>query len=213
MGEAATVECLPDFPAIEQLNKALWRAGRTRGAAVLVGAGFSRNAERIHEGVPMPPDWKALTMALQTRLGYSADEHKEPLRIAEEFIASLGRTALDSLVMELIPDDQWLPGSAAQGTRGTGLGGHTGPLGCEASSRRLPGSPRVPKAHISHPSSGASWSTEARSGLSSRSLIRSWSSRGTCSQSASQTRTSVRITSNAPEPGYVVALQIQDAPA
>jgi hypothetical protein len=110
MGEAVTVECLPDFPAIEQVNKALWRAGRTRGAAVLVGAGFSRNAERIHEGAPMPPDWKALTRALQTRLGYSADEHKEPLRIAEEFIASLGRSALDSLIMELIPDGQWLPG-------------------------------------------------------------------------------------------------------
>jgi hypothetical protein len=105
MGKSVRVECLPDFPAIEQVNKALWRAGRTRGADVLVGAGFSRNAERIHEGAPMPPDWKALTRALQTRLGYSADEHKEPLRIAEEFVASLGRSALDNLIMELIPDD------------------------------------------------------------------------------------------------------------
>jgi hypothetical protein len=109
-GDVVTVENLPDYPAIEQVNKALWRAGRTRGAAVLVGAGFSRNAERIHEGAPMPPDWKTLTKALQTRLGYPTDEHKEPLRIAEEFIASLGRSALDSLIMELVPDDQWLPG-------------------------------------------------------------------------------------------------------
>lgn len=110
MSEAVTVDRLPDFPAIEQVNKALWRVGRTRGAAVLVGAGFSRNAERIHEGAPMPPDWRALTRAVQTRLGYSASENKDPLRIAEEFIASLGRSALDSLIMELIPDNQWLPG-------------------------------------------------------------------------------------------------------
>ena len=105
-----TIENLPDYPEIEQVNQALWRTGRTRGAAVLVGAGFSRNAERIHEGTPMPPVWKALTKALQTRLGSPANDHKEPLRIAKEFIAFLGRTALDGLIMEMIPDDQWLPG-------------------------------------------------------------------------------------------------------
>lgn len=105
-----TIEELPDYPAIEQVNKALWRSGRTRGAAVLVGAGFSRNAERIHDGAALPPDWRALTTALQTRLGYDSSEIKDSLRIAEEFIASLGRGALDNVIKELVPDDQWLPG-------------------------------------------------------------------------------------------------------
>ncbi|WP_187143321.1 SIR2 family NAD-dependent protein deacylase [Terriglobus albidus] len=104
-----TINELPDFAAIEQVNSALWRAGRTRGAAVLVGAGFSRNAERLHDGAPLPPDWWTLTKALQTRLGYPAEDYKDPLRIAEEFIANLGRSALDSLLKELVPDQQWLP--------------------------------------------------------------------------------------------------------
>ena len=34
------IEDLPDFPALQQLARALWRQGTTRGAAVLVGAGF-----------------------------------------------------------------------------------------------------------------------------------------------------------------------------
>jgi len=47
----------------------------------------------------------------------------------------------------------------------------TGALGCEASSRRSPGSTRVPKAHISHPCSGASWSTAPARASSHHSLL------------------------------------------
>ncbi len=105
-----TIEELPDYPAIKQINTALWRTGRTRGAAVLVGAGFSRNAERIHDGTPLPPDWIGITRAMQEKLNYAVNETRDPLRVAEELVASLGRNALDSLLRELIPDDQWIPG-------------------------------------------------------------------------------------------------------
>jgi hypothetical protein len=30
---------IPDYPALEQLANALWKAGKARGAAVLMGAG------------------------------------------------------------------------------------------------------------------------------------------------------------------------------
>ena len=59
----------------------------------------------------MPPDWRMLTSVLQTRLGYDPDETRDPLRVAEEFVASLGRGALDNVIKELVPDDQWLPGA------------------------------------------------------------------------------------------------------
>lgn len=39
-----TIEELPDFPALLQVARSLWREGTARGAAVLVGAGFSWNA-------------------------------------------------------------------------------------------------------------------------------------------------------------------------
>jgi hypothetical protein len=46
---------LPDYAALQQIARALWKEGKTRGAAVLVGAGFSRNAQLLHDGGNSPP--------------------------------------------------------------------------------------------------------------------------------------------------------------
>jgi hypothetical protein len=104
------IEDLPDFPALCQLARALWKQGKTRGAAVFVGAGFSLNAQQIHEGAAKPPLWCDLANAMETRIGTPKDRFRDPLRIAEEFKALLGQSALEGLIRELVPDDQWLPG-------------------------------------------------------------------------------------------------------
>ncbi|MGA7155283.1 MAG: SIR2 family protein [Acidobacteriaceae bacterium] len=104
------IEDLPDFPALQQIGRALWKQGKTRGAAVLVGAGFSRNAEAIHDGAILPPLWSDLAHAMEDRIGPISDRFRDPLRTAEEFRAVLGQPALEGLIRELVPDDQWLPG-------------------------------------------------------------------------------------------------------
>jgi hypothetical protein len=104
------IEDLADFPALRQLEKALWKQGKTRGAAIFVGAGFSRNAELIHERTPQPPLWSDLTAAMEARIDARTDRSRDPLRTAEEFRAVLGRPALDGLIQELVVDEQWLPG-------------------------------------------------------------------------------------------------------
>lgn len=104
------IEDLPDFPALCQLARALWKHGGTRGAAVFVGSGFSLNARRVHEGVAKPPVWSKLADEMETRIGSARDRFRDPLRLAEEFKAVLGQSALEGLIRELVPDDQWLPG-------------------------------------------------------------------------------------------------------
>ncbi len=104
------IEDLPDFPALGQLARALWKQGRTRGAAVFVGAGFSLNAQRVHEGAARPPLWSNMADAMESRIGSVKDRFRDPLRLAEEFRAVLGQSALEGLIRELVPDDQWLPG-------------------------------------------------------------------------------------------------------
>lgn len=107
------IEDLPDFPALGQLARALWKQGKTRGAAVFVGAGFSLNAQRVHEGAAKPPLWPNMADAMETRIGPGKGKDgrfRDPLRIAEEFKAVLGQSALEGLIRELVPDDQWLPG-------------------------------------------------------------------------------------------------------
>jgi hypothetical protein len=51
------IEDLPDFAALQQLSRALWREGTARGAALRVGAGFSKNAERPATDTPEAPLW------------------------------------------------------------------------------------------------------------------------------------------------------------
>ena len=51
-----SIESIPDFPAAQQLARALWGEHPTRRrAAVLVGAGFSANAELSAGDTPRPP--------------------------------------------------------------------------------------------------------------------------------------------------------------
>lgn len=61
------IEDLADFPALRQLEKALWKEGKTRGAAIFIGSGFSRNAELIHERTSLPPVWSDLIAAMESR--------------------------------------------------------------------------------------------------------------------------------------------------
>jgi len=41
------IEDIPDYPALQQLGRALWKMGKARGAAIFVGAGFTQNADRV----------------------------------------------------------------------------------------------------------------------------------------------------------------------
>lgn len=51
---------LTDFPALQQLARALWHNDLIRGAALMVGAGFSKNAVRQAPDTPEPPNWNEL---------------------------------------------------------------------------------------------------------------------------------------------------------
>lgn len=105
------IEDLADFPALQQIEKALWKQGKTRGAAVLIGAGFSRNAELSYEGAALPPLWSDFAQAMEERLNHKDCRMRDPLRTAEEFRAVLGEPALEGLIRELVQDDQWTPGA------------------------------------------------------------------------------------------------------
>jgi tetratricopeptide (TPR) repeat protein len=107
------IEQLPDFPAIRQIQGALWGATETRGAAVLVGAGFSRNAVLPAPNSPKPPLWTDFCRIMKERL-YPGSREKgataDPLRLAEEYRAALGPAALEALIYELVRDKEWRPG-------------------------------------------------------------------------------------------------------
>jgi hypothetical protein len=118
---------MPTFPAdkhIETIREALWCGTGYGRAAVMVGSGFSRNARPKSLSARPMPTWSGLTRHLYSRLNPSArgdaDRHKpalirseatsEALRLADEFQATFGRQQLEDALLEIVPDNDYLPG-------------------------------------------------------------------------------------------------------
>ncbi|MDW9689377.1 hypothetical protein GOB50_30950 [Sinorhizobium meliloti] len=112
--QAINVADLADYPAITQIASALWGTSEIRGAAVMVGAGFSRMAELPATNSHPPPLWrdfhKAMAVALYPTNADVAPSN--PLRLAEEYRAVYGPSGMQTLVRSLVKDTQWQPGNA-----------------------------------------------------------------------------------------------------
>lgn len=110
----------PDFPHLQRLQKDLWHWPSSR-AAVMVGAGFSRNS------VPSPgvstdfPIWNELAQAMfdeiYPRLQNATEEQRKEqfdrsnaLRLAGEYEAMFDRQKLESFIRSRIPDTDHQPG-------------------------------------------------------------------------------------------------------
>lgn len=83
-------------------------------AALLVGAGFSRNADKIDEHTADSPLWKDLAKAFSAKLSDLPEEQirlqqLNPLALAERVDVMYGRPELDRLLLDSICDADYLP--------------------------------------------------------------------------------------------------------
>ena len=83
-------------------------------AALLVGAGFSRNADKIDEHTPDSPLWEDLAKVFAAKLSDSPEEKAQlqrlnPLALAERVDVMYGRPELDRLLLDSIRDADYLP--------------------------------------------------------------------------------------------------------
>ena len=82
-------------------------------ASVMVGAGFSKNAQQM-EFATMK-DWKELTKAFYDQLFVGESNSKEEylyesLKLAQMYECSFGRNALDALIQSALPNETTTPG-------------------------------------------------------------------------------------------------------
>lgn len=116
---------LPDWQHIENIKSRLWSNREYGQAAVMIGAGFSRNAERVYPNVPLFPLWAEIAGQMFDKLypvnNFSSKEDYEQqkskmlsgslvLRLASEYKVTFGPSALDDLLIETIPDNSYQPG-------------------------------------------------------------------------------------------------------
>lgn len=104
------IEQIPDYAALRQIQEALWGTSEVRGAAVLVGAGFSRNAELPAQNSTLPPLWADFHREMEERLYPRGGGPHDSLRLAEEYRAALGDQALEGLIHHLVRNSEWQPG-------------------------------------------------------------------------------------------------------
>jgi hypothetical protein len=105
----ADITDLPDYAALKKLAAVLWQQDNSYfGAAVMVGAGFSRIAASTGDTKSRFPLWNDLSETLAKEIGSS--NHADPLRLAEEYRAYFGQQALLDLLKKAIHDNAWAPG-------------------------------------------------------------------------------------------------------
>lgn len=114
----------PDYRYIDAIRRALWRGREYGRAAVMIGAGFSRNADaNVASARPFPLWYDTITLLVdqlypsgeypdgyRTNIAQGAIATSGALRLAEEFEAAFGRQRLDSLILDSIPDTRYEPG-------------------------------------------------------------------------------------------------------
>ena len=101
------------YGQIEDIRRQLWLGH----ASLMVGCGFSRNADKATPTTPTPPDWNELgdklIEALYPRLNKEERAEmrttKNILQLANEFDVAFQRPALNALLKKCIQDDNLLP--------------------------------------------------------------------------------------------------------
>jgi len=116
-------EELPDLGYLDQIRRLLWSRREFGQAAVMLGAGFSRNAENTSQTPLSFPLWNDIAARCYERLypaptgATQADDARKwaaiagsgALRTASQFEAVFGRQELDALLLRTIPDLAYRP--------------------------------------------------------------------------------------------------------
>jgi hypothetical protein len=115
-----TEHSFPDQFAVEFIRSSLWSKAGSR-ASIMVGSGFSRNARPTSPSAREMPTWSQMAKALCILLyaDASKDSYERALneasstsgflRLAQEYKAAFGQSALNEQIRALVPDLEYDP--------------------------------------------------------------------------------------------------------
>src|SRR6266404_1844068 len=108
---------IPDLPYIDQIRKRLWTGREIGQAAIMIGSGFSRNAEPVLQSASPFPLWEGLAQRMYEELNFTGEDDKsiqpstlDVLNLATEYEIVFERAALNELIVRTIPDADYVPG-------------------------------------------------------------------------------------------------------
>lgn len=108
------VRYLPDQNHIYRIRKKLWSGQEYGNVSVMVGSGFSLNAEKTSNSSSLFLTWTQLVKRMKKDLypnkkNEGSNATSDSLKIASQYELVFGRQALDELIMEVLPDENYVP--------------------------------------------------------------------------------------------------------
>lgn len=103
-------ENLTMYSHLKVIRDNLWSKDGKSRVSVMVGAGFSLNANKIEDNFSGMALWDDLKCMLTKNLSHHLDiEYKDVLEIGQLYEEEYGRANLDEILKEAIPDDNYEP--------------------------------------------------------------------------------------------------------
>ena len=99
------------YKYLNLVRRKLWEGREYGKVSIMIGAGFSKNAQKRNPHVLDFPSWLDLATLLHEKLYASRNiaQNINPLSLASEFEAVFGRQELEDFIMKNIPDEDYLP--------------------------------------------------------------------------------------------------------
>ena len=102
---------LPDQHHIEKIRKSLWCGREYGNVSIMVGAGFSLNAEKLSKNSGGFLVWNQLRDKMKEELyPYTNSDNQDVLKLASEYEEVFGRLALEEFILSSLPDENYIPG-------------------------------------------------------------------------------------------------------
>ncbi|MEM5685185.1 hypothetical protein AAHB64_23085 [Bacillus toyonensis] len=103
-------EKLDMYPHLKNIREKLWaNEGKSR-VSVMIGAGFSLNAQKIEGSMEGMAVWSDLKKRLIQDLSHHENiENEDVLDIGQIYVKEYGRSGLDEILKKAIPDENYEP--------------------------------------------------------------------------------------------------------
>lgn len=103
-------EKLDMYPHLKNIREKLWASEGKSRVSVMVGAGFSLNAQKIEESMEGMAVWPDLKKRLIQDLSHHENiENEDVLDIGQIYVKEYGRSGLDEILKKAIPDENYEP--------------------------------------------------------------------------------------------------------
>lgn len=104
-------EKLPKYRHLKNIHDQLWSEDGKSRVSLMIGSGFSLNANKIDESLDGMSTWSELKTKILDGLGTDNDSTSEDvLELSQRYVDEYGKNSLEQLIKKGVPDQNYEPG-------------------------------------------------------------------------------------------------------